>query len=52
MDEEGFEYCFEYYSSWTEIKDETFHELRKNYLNSMNKLRDYIIEKSGYECED
>jgi len=52
MDAEGFNYCFDGYSDWNEIKDETFHELRENYLKSMNKLREYIMEKVDYECEN
>jgi hypothetical protein len=45
MDEEGFQYCFESYSHWHEIKDEKFHELRLAYLNSAKVLREYIESK-------
>lgn len=45
MDEEGFDYCFEGYSHWTEIKDQEFHRLRKQFLNSMEELRNYIDKK-------
>jgi hypothetical protein len=39
---EGFHYCFKHYSSFTEIEDEKFHELRKQYLESAKQLKDYI----------
>ena len=42
MDEEGIGYCFESYSDWKEIKDEKFHELRLDFLKSMNNLREYV----------
>jgi len=45
MDEEGFVYCFEGYSRWEEIKDEEFHHLRKQFLESMHNLRFYIDNK-------
>lgn len=45
MNEEGFDYCFDGYSNWTEIKDELFHKLRKNYLESAEQLRNYIDSK-------
>ena len=46
MDEEGFDYCFESYSSsWDEIKDEEFHRLRLGFLQHMKELREYINKK-------
>lgn len=45
MDEEGFDYCFESYSHWDEIKDEEFHRLRKEFLRTMEELRNYIDNK-------
>jgi hypothetical protein len=45
MDEEGFDYCFESYSNWDEIKDEEFHRLRLEFLKSMKELREYINNK-------
>jgi hypothetical protein len=45
MDEEGFDYCFENYSNWDEIKDEEFHRLRLGFLQSMEDLRNYIDKK-------
>jgi len=45
MDDEGFDYCFENYSSWDEIKDEEFHRLRLGFLQHMKELREYIDKK-------
>ena len=45
MNEEGFDYCFDGYSSWNQIIDDRFHELRRNYLKSMQDLREYIENK-------
>lgn len=45
MDEEGFDYCFNGFSNWEEIKDEKFHEMRKAYLESEKQLRGYINAK-------
>jgi len=47
MGEEGFDYCFESYSHWDEIKDEEFHRLRLGFLQSMEDLRNYIDKKVG-----
>jgi len=32
MEEEGFHYCFKHYSSFKEIKDQKFHEIRGTIL--------------------
>lgn len=45
MDEEGFHYCFDGYSKWGHIKDEEFHKLRINYLESAKLLREYVDKK-------
>ncbi len=45
MDNEGIEYCFEHYSSFEEIKDEEFHKLRNELLESMRKIRYYVEHK-------
>ena len=47
MKEEGFHYCFDGYSDWSEIKDEKFQELRENYLNSVIELKNYIKNKNS-----
>jgi hypothetical protein len=45
MDAEGFHYCFDSYSDFNEIKDEEFHKLRLNYLESAKLLREYVDKK-------
>ena len=52
MDEEGFDYCFESYSNWDEIKDEEFHRLRLDFLRSMKELREYINKKVDEKAWD
>jgi hypothetical protein len=45
MREEGFDYCFRHYSSFDEIKDVDFHNLRLQYIAFADKLEEYIKEK-------
>ena len=45
MDNEGIDYCFEHYSSFEEIKDEKFHELRLQFLKSLKEIQNYVNEK-------
>ena len=52
MDNEGLEYCFKHYSSFEEIKDEEFHKLRKELLESMEKMRTFVKEKIESYTED
>ena len=52
MGNEGIDYCFEHYSSFEEIKDEEFHKLRQEFLESMKKIREYVNDKiESYEEE-
>ena len=52
MDNEGIDYCFDHYSSFEEIKDEEFHKLRLEFLESMRKIREYVKDKiDNYEEE-
>jgi len=39
---EGFHYCFVNYSSFSEIKDKKFHELREKYIEASKDLERYI----------
>jgi hypothetical protein len=48
INEEGFHYCFESYSSFDEIEDKQFHHLRKQYLEASKELETYIKEKILY----
>lgn len=45
MDNEGLEYCFKHYSSFEEIKNEEFHKLRKELLEIMEKMRNFVEER-------
>lgn len=49
IDSEGFDYCFTSYSSWKEIQDPKFHELRKAYKEASKALEDYIGTKVELE---
>ena len=50
MDAEGFHYCFDGYSSWEEITDTEFHELRLKYLEVAKQLEEYVNNKvESYE---
>lgn len=49
MNEEGFDYCFNGYSNWEEIKDMEFHKLKEKYLKAMEELKTYIDKKSNKE---
>lgn len=46
MEAEGFHYCFEGYSDWNEIEDETFHQLRLEYLKIAKLLEEYVNMKN------
>ena len=52
MDNEGIDYCFEHYSSFEEIKDEKFHELRLQFLKSLKEIQTYVNEKCQEEVEE
>jgi hypothetical protein len=42
MDAEGLHYCFKHYSSFKEIKDQKFHEIRENYIKVANEIEEYV----------
>lgn len=42
MRAEGMHYCFENYSSFEEVEDPRFHELREAYLKSARELKNYV----------
>jgi len=42
MEAEGFHYCFKHYSTFEEIEDEKFHELRLAYLKAAYELENYV----------
>ena len=39
---EGFDYTFQAYSQFDDVKDEEFHRLRKQYLAAQEQLAKYI----------
>lgn len=41
---EGFDYAFRHYSDFKEVVDETFHELRKAYVEAADALDEYLPE--------
>ena len=45
MENEGFNYCFKHYSSFKEVEDEKFHELRIKYLEISHELEEYVYSK-------
>lgn len=45
MDAEGFDYCFRRYSSFEEIEDPKFHELRLAYINAATAIEQYVEEQ-------
>lgn len=46
MDAEGFDYCFNGYSDWSNIEDPIFHHLRMNYIAAQKALESYVKEQS------
>lgn len=45
IEAEGLHYCFKHYSSFEEIEDPKFHELRKAYLAAAEALTEYVDAK-------
>ena len=45
IEAEGLHYCFKHYSSFEEIEDPKFHELRKAYLAAAEALTKYVDAK-------
>ena len=43
IDNQGFHYCFANYSKFDDVADAKFHELRQAYLESAQKLENYIL---------
>ena len=52
IEEEGFDYCFDGYSSFKDIKDEHFHALRQKYLNAKKDLKHYIQMRLKKQIQD
>ncbi len=49
IENEGFYYAMKDYSDYTEVEDEEFHKLRKEFLETGEKLGEYLrIDPSYY----
>lgn len=46
---EGFDGAFRHYSSYRDVQDEKFHQLRKAYIAAANELIDYIASAAETE---
>lgn len=44
---QGFDDAFTHYSSYKDIPDPRFHELRQNYIRAATELKDYLSEAAG-----
>lgn len=44
---EGFDQAFNHYSTYRDINDTKFHDLRKAYIAAAKELREYIEESAG-----
>lgn len=51
IENEGFEYCFDSYSDFKTVKDETFHKKLNDYLKTKNDLNDYIEKQANLELK-
>jgi dsRNA-specific ribonuclease len=47
VENEGFDYCFRHYSTFDDVKDEEFHKLRAAYVETANKLAEYLNLDEG-----
>jgi DNA-directed RNA polymerase subunit F len=45
MEDEGMEYCFRYYSSFSDIKDEEFHTLKNQLVELMGRMEQMVANK-------
>ena len=45
IEKEGFDYAFVSYSDFSEIKNQTFHTLRKSYLKAQSELEEFINQE-------
>lgn len=47
MEDEGLDYCFMHYSTWDEIQDPQFHQLRQEYIKAFENLKTYVEAHSA-----
>ena len=48
---ESFDSAFSHYSTYKDINDTKFHELRKAYISARNELMDYVNEAAHKKTE-
>jgi hypothetical protein len=51
MNNEGMSYCFEQYSSWSEIDNEEFHQLKEKYLETSRRIK-LLVDNKVDEIEN
>jgi len=51
MNNEGMSYCFEHYSSWSEIDNEEFHQLKEKYLETSRRIK-LLVDNKVDEIEN
>jgi hypothetical protein len=51
MNNEGMSYCFEHYSSWSEIDNEEFHQLKEKYLETRRRIK-LLVDNKVDEIEN
>ena len=45
MEDEGMEYCFRHYSSFSDVEDAEFHRLRLNLIQLMEQIEQFVENK-------
>ena len=45
MEDEGMEYCFRHYSSFSDVEDAEFHKLRLNLIQLMEQIEQFVENK-------
>ena len=45
MEDEGMEYCFRHYSSFSGVEDAEFHKLRLNLIQLMEQIEQFVENK-------
>jgi len=51
IETEGFDNTFNHYTTFRDISDHRFHELRRSYINASQQLKDYLVEAANKENE-
>lgn len=51
IETEGFDNTFNHYTTFRDIGDHRFHELRRAYITASQQLKDYLAEAASKETE-